>query len=170
MNSYRNPAVMAVGLMTAAALLTTPLSALAAGKGLEGVWKVTDVVVTGANPITNPKPQASVYIFTHGHYSQVADTSREPRTSVTFKDPASPTDAEKLAKYQEWAPFGAQAGTYELKGATLIRHPIVAKNVAALTPPGESEIKITGDTLVMVSKAPAGQPAREQRLTLTRVP
>jgi hypothetical protein len=65
----------------------------------------------------------------------------------------------------------AQAGTYELKGATLIRHPIVAKNVAAIGPTGqsESEIKITGDTLVMISKAPAGQPAREQRLTLVRV-
>lgn len=34
----------------------------------------------------------------------------------------------------------------------------------------EAEIKLTGDTLVMISKAPAGQPAREQRLTLTRLP
>jgi hypothetical protein len=171
MNSHRNPFAVAVSLLTAAALLTAPQAALAAGKGLEGVWKVTDVIVTGANPLTNPSPQASVYMFAHGHYSQIADTSRTPRTAVTVKDPANPTDAEKLAKYGEWSPVAAQAGTYELKGATLIRHPIVAKNVAAIGPTGqsESEIKITGDTLVMISKAPAGQPAREQRLTLVRV-
>jgi hypothetical protein len=66
----------------------------------------------------------------------------------------------------------AQAGTYEVKGATLIRLPTVAKNVVAIGPGGqaESEIKLTGETLVMISKSPAGQPARELRLTLTRVP
>jgi len=170
MNSHRNSAVM--GLLTAAALLTAPQAALAAGKGLEGVWKVTDVTVTGANPTTNPSPQANVYIFTHGHYSQIADTSRTPRTAAPVKDQANPTDAEKLAKFQEWSSVIAQAGTYELKGTTLTRHPTVAKNVSAIGPGGqsESEIKLTGDTLVMVSKSPAGQPAREQRLTLTRVP
>ncbi|MGH6909160.1 MAG: hypothetical protein ACREE0_06960 [Phenylobacterium sp.] len=172
MHSHRNFAAKAVGLLTAATLLTAPQAALAAGKSasIEGAWTVTDVVVTGANPTTNPSPQPSIYIFSHGHYSQTADTGRTLRAGVTVKDPANPTDAEKVAKYQEWGPVIAQAGTYELKGTTLIRHPIVAKNVAAIGPGGqsESEIKLTGDTLVMISHAAAGQPAREQRLTLTR--
>ena len=154
--------------------LAAPQAALAAGKApsIEGVWKITNVTATGANPMTNASPQTSLYIFSHGHYSIVADNGPAPRTAASVKDPANPTDAEKVAKYQEWAPVTAQAGTYELKGATLIRLPTVAKNVVAIGPGGqaESEIKLTGETLVMISKSPAGQPARELRLTLTRVP
>jgi hypothetical protein len=165
---------MAFGLAVAVVSSAAPQAAFAAGKApsIEGVWKVTDVTVTGANPMANPSPQASLYIFSHGHYVYVADTSRTPRTTASVKDPANPTDAEKVAKYQEWSPVVAQGGTYVVKGATLIRQPTVAKNVAAIGPEGkaESEIKLTGNTLVMISKSPAGQPAREQRLTLTRVP
>jgi hypothetical protein len=178
MNSHRNSAIsaaaMAAGLAMAVVALAAPQSALAAGKAasIEGVWKVTDVKVTGANPTANASPGASVYIFSHGHYSYVADTSSTARTAVSVKDPANPTDAEKLAKYQEWGPVAAQGGTYELKGSTLVRQASVAKNVAAIgsTAKTESEIKLTGNTLVMVTKSPAGQPAREQRLTLSRVP
>jgi hypothetical protein len=178
MNSHRKSAVlagcaMAAGMAMAVVALAAPQAALAAGKApsIEGVWKITNVTATGANPMTNPSPQPSLYIFSHGHYAVVADSGRTPRTSATVKDPANPTDAEKLAKYQEWAPLTAQAGTYEIKGATLTRLPTVAKNVSVIGPEGksESEIKLTGTTLVMISKAPAGQPAREQRLTLTRV-
>jgi hypothetical protein len=176
MNSHRNSAVL-IGCATAVGLaiaVASSQAALAAGKApsIEGVWKITDVTATGANPMANPSPQANLYIFSHGHYSVVADSGRAPRTSASVKDPANPTDAEKLAKYQEWAPLTAQAGTYELKGKTLTRLPTVAKNVSVIGPEGkaESEIKLTGNTLVMISKAPAGQPAREQRLTLTRVP
>jgi hypothetical protein len=153
--------------------LAAPQAALAAGKApsIEGVWKSTNVTATGANPMTNPSPEASLYIFSHGHYVYVADTSRAPRTAASVKDPANPTDAEKVAKYQEWGPVIAQGGTYEVKGGTLIRLPTVAKNVSAIGPGGqaEAEFKLTGDTLVLISKSPAGQPAREQRVTLTRV-
>ena len=180
MNAHRNSAAltggaMAAGLALAVCALAAPQAALAAGKAasIDGVWKITSVTVTGANPMSNASPEASLYIFSHGHYVYVADTSRTPRTAASpAKDPANPTDAEKLAKYQEWGPVIAQAGTYEVKGATLIRLPTVAKNVSVIGPAGraESEIKLTGDTLVMITKSPAGQPAREQRLTLTRVP
>lgn len=179
MNSHRNSVfltsrAMAAGLAFAVVASAAPQAAIAAGKApsIEGVWKVTDVAITGANPMTNPSPQASVYIFAHGHYAVVSDNSRTPRTSAPVKDPANLTDAEKLAKYAEWSPVAAQGGTYELKGATLTRTATVAKNVSAIGTAGQaqSEIKLTGDTLVMVTKSPAGQPAREQRLTLTRVP
>ena len=178
MNSHRNSVVltgraMAVGLAMAVVSSAAPHAALAAGKApsIEGVWKITDMTATGANPMTNPSPQASLYIFSHGHYVYVADTSAAPRTAASVKDPANPTDAEKVAKFQEWGPVIAQGGTYEVKGATLTRQATVAKNLAAIGPAGkaESEFKLTGDTLVLISKSPAGQPAREQRLTLTRV-
>jgi hypothetical protein len=177
MNLHRNSAVLAgyavaAGLAMAVVSLATPQAAPAKAPSIEGVWKITDVTATGANPMANPTPQAGFYFFSHGHYSVVADNGRAPRTAAPVKDPANPTDAEKVAKYQEWAPVVAQVGTYELKGATLIRLPTVAKNVSAIGPAGqaEAEIKLTGDTLVIISKAPAGQPARELRLTMTRVP
>jgi hypothetical protein len=159
--------------LTAALCLAaaSPTAAQSGASAIDGVWKVTHVQVTGTNPLTVTDPRPSLYIFARGHYSNVSETSTGPRTAVpAFKDPANPTEAERLAKYQEWAPFAAQAGTYEVKGSTLIRHPLVAKNVAALTPADQpSEFKLTGNTLVITSKSPPGQPAREQRLTLTRV-
>ena len=179
MNAHRNSAAvtgcaMAAGLALALVAWGAPQAALAAGKAasIDGVWKITDVVVTGANPMTNPSPEASLYIFSHGHYAMVADTSRTPRTAAApAKDPANPTDAEKLAKYQEWSPVIAQGGTYKIKGATLTRVASVAKNVGAIGPDGQTEsaFKLTGATLVLITKSPAGQPAREQRLTLARV-
>jgi hypothetical protein len=144
MNSHHNSAVltggaMAVAMAMAVISLSAPQAAFAAGKApsIEGVWKTTDATVTGANPSTNSSPQASLYIFSHGHYAYVADTSRAPRTAAAAaKDPANPTDAEKVAKYQEWGPVIAQAGTYRVKGVTLIRLATVAKNVAAIGPGG----------------------------------
>jgi hypothetical protein len=186
MNSHRNSAgltdrtkltghAMAAGLALAVALLAAPQAALAAGKAasIDGVWKITDVKITGANPMTNSSPGPNLYIFSHGHYAHVADTSPTPRTAApSAKDPANPTDAEKLAKYQEWGPVAAQGGTYKIKGATLTRVATVAKNVGAIGPAAQtdSEFKLTGHTLVLISKSPPGQPAREQTLTLTRVP
>ena len=162
--------------MAALALAAGASGAAAAGaKGkaasIEGVWKVTNVVITGANPVTIPHPQESLYIFSRGHYANVQVTGDKPRTaSPAFKDPAKPTDAEKLARYDEWAPFGAQAGTYAVKGAKLTRTPIVAKAVVAVTAGAyDSDMKLTGDTLVLTTHAAAGQPARDQTLTFARV-
>jgi hypothetical protein len=160
----------ALALAAVISLAAEPAAAQSAS-ALEGVWKVTNVEVTGANPLSVKNPRPSLYIFARGHYSNVSETSTGPRTAAPqAADPANPTDAEKLAKYQEWSQFGAQAGTYEVKGSTLVRHPMVAKNVGALTPADQpAEFKLSGNTLVLVSKSPTGQPAREQRLTLMRV-
>jgi hypothetical protein len=150
-------------------------AAEAAAKGkaasIEGAWKVTNVVITGANPLTVTSPQENLTIFSGGHYANVQVTGQKPRTaSPAFKDPAKPTDAEKLARYEEWAPFGAQAGTYAVKGAKLTRTPIVAKSAIAVSQGAyDSDMKLTGDTLVLTTHAPAGQPARDQTVTLTRV-
>ena len=160
----------ALALTAAVCLAASPATAQSASS-IEGVWKVSRVEVTGANPLVVTDPRPSLYIFARGHYANVNETGNGPRTAApAAADPANPTDAEKLAKYQEWAPFAAQAGTYEVKGSTLVRHPMVAKNVAALTPADQpAEFKLSGNTLVITSKSPAGQPARVQHLTLTRV-
>jgi hypothetical protein len=139
---------------------------------IQGVWKVTELVRTGANAAKIGAPQPSLYIFTARHYSIIAVNGTQARPPVpAFKNPDKPTDAEKLAMYAMWQPVAANSGTYEIKGTTLTRRALVAKNVEVMTtaPPNVAEFKIQGNTLVLTNKSTAGQPASETRLTLTRV-
>jgi hypothetical protein len=96
----------------------------------------------------------------------------EPRPQFApEKDPNKLTDAEKLARYEQWKPFIANAGTYEAKATTLTRRPLVAKNESVMTKNSsfEHEFKLQDNTLWLVTKSPAGQPARETRMKLRRV-
>jgi len=139
---------------------------------IDGVWKITEVVTTGANAATVSSPQPSLLIFARGHYSWLSVGGTTPRTqSPAPKDPANLTDAEKAARYAEWNPFTANSGTFETKGSTLSRRPLVAKNVGAMTAknPQVHDFKIEGNTLWLVQKSAAGQPASETRTKLTRV-
>ena len=138
---------------------------------VEGVWKIAKVVTTGANAATIASPQPSLIIFHRGYYGYVSSGDKPRAASATPKDPDKLTDGEKLSRYEEWEPLTGQAGAYEVKGTTLIRHPIVAKNVSVMTTDGPimQELKLSGDSLVLISKSAAGRPARETRTTLTRV-
>lgn len=133
-------------------------------KSFEGVWKVTKVVRTGANASTNAHPQPSLAIFSRGYYSVIRDMSSEPRKpSPAPKDPAKLTEAEKIARYEEWEPFRASGGTYEVKGNTLITHNVIAKQTKGVTLTEEVTIKFEGDTFV------AGTPNDNWQTTYTRV-
>jgi hypothetical protein len=137
---------------------------------LEGVWKVTKVVRTGADARVDTHPQPGLQIIYRGYYSIVRDNSSEPRKpSPAAKDPANLTDTEKAARYDEWAPFSASAGTYELKGDTLVTHNVVAKQVRGMTLTEVATIKFTGDTFVATARSPPGAPAGERQTTYTRV-
>ncbi|MFL5295289.1 MAG: hypothetical protein ACJ798_02795 [Phenylobacterium sp.] len=160
--------------LAAVVLIASATGAAAAGAkapSIEGVWKVTNVVITGAEPQTIAKPQENLLILSRGHYAQVAVTGDKARTaSPALKTAGKPTDAEKIQRYDEWAPVQANAGTYEVKGGKLIRTASVAKNLVAVTGgPTEAEMTLSGNTMTLTSTAPTGQPARVQKLTLTRV-
>jgi hypothetical protein len=136
------------------------------------VWKIVESVTTGSNASTISNPQPSLLIFTKGHYSIIMVPGAQPRPQFApAKDPTKLTDAEKIARYEQWYRFAANAGTYEVKGTTLIRRPLVAKNetVMAKNSSFESEFKLEGNTLWVVNQSAAGQPASETRLKLTRV-
>jgi hypothetical protein len=110
-------------------------------------------------------------IVARGHYSWInvnGTTARKQRAAAAT--PGKLTDAEKIAAYDEWALFTANAGTFEIKGSTLTRRPTVAKNVGAMsgTNPIVQEFKIDGSTLTLTGPAP-GDPKGQTRLTLTRV-
>jgi len=118
---------------------------------LEGVWKVVEVLPPGSNPsekptpITNPQP--GLLVFTKGYYSGMAVTSDQPRaTFAPAKDPKNLSDAEKLARYEQWNQFIANAGAYEFTGSTLKMHAMVAKNQERMTTASTVtyEIKLEG--------------------------
>lgn len=146
--------------------------ARSAAPSIEGVWKVSEVVTTDANAATVNNPQPSLVMFTRGHYSYMSVNGTQPRPKVEpAKNPNKLTDPEKIARYEQWNPFTANAGTYEVKGTTLTRRALVAKNEAVMTtnPPVVSEFKLEGNTLWLTTKSAPGQPASENRTRLTRV-
>ena len=139
---------------------------------LQGAWRVSEIVVTGAGASTNTSPQPGLYIFTRQHYSIVTVNGTAARKDVTPpKDAARLTDAEKVARYEMWNLFTANSGTYEVKGTTLTTKPVVAKNAGVMTPQGigTREFKIDGKTLTLVQKSAAGQPVSQTTTKLTRV-
>jgi hypothetical protein len=138
---------------------------------LEGVWKITESVTTGANAEHIANPQPGLLIFSRGYYSWVSVDSAAPRAAFQdAKDPNKLTDAEKIARYAQWSEFTGHSGTYAVNGTTLTRRPIAAKNVSVMTgPPQVAEIKVEGNTLSLTTKSAAGQPVSETRLKLARV-
>jgi hypothetical protein len=109
---------------------------------IEGVWKPTEVIppLTKAEdkgtPRTSPVPSISssntemgLLIFTKGYYSAMGVEGREARVAVEpAKDPKNLSDAEKIARYEQWRRFIANAGTYEIKESTVNMRASVAKN------------------------------------------
>jgi hypothetical protein len=144
--------------------------ARSAAPTIEGAWQVTELVTAGPNAYTSTQP--GLYIFTKKYYSAIWTTSSQPRKqNAPLPDVAKATDAEKLARYEEYQALGAQSGTYEVKGSMLTRRPLIAKNVGVMTgPPIESEFKLEGNTLLIITKPRPGSYQRgETRTKLVRV-
>jgi hypothetical protein len=100
----------------------------------------------------------------------VNGTAPRPRFAPA-KDPNKLTDAEKVARFEQWSPFTANSGTYQISGNTITRRPTVAKNDAVMTtdPPQAAQFRIEGNKLTLVAKSLPGQPASETTTILTRV-
>ena len=182
MPSFRKSlAALLIGLLAASTLMMSlgavgsPAAQDQKKATVEGVWKVAEVVVPGATPAdkgtTITSPQPGLLIFTKGYYSSTAVTGREARPAVEPpKDPQNLTDAEKLARFEQWRAFAANAGTYEVKGSTIIRRPVVAKNPNVMdgTTPITSEFKLDGPNTLWLT--PTGDSAATgPRVKYTRV-
>ena len=118
-----------------AALLQVPMTAQSTSS-IQGVWRTVELTITDSaagrnDPFgafaagTHTSLQPELMIVTARHYSRTTDTAAQPRPTTAFKTPGKPTVEELQA---QWGPFVANAGTYELAGATLTLHAIVAKN------------------------------------------
>ena len=156
-------------------VVAIPLTLVAQVKpeSIQGVWRVAEVEVIGGNtPRTVATPQPGLYIFTKGHYSILQINSDKPRTVIPppAAGAAPPTDAQKVALYDHWAPFVANAGTYTVKGTTIMTKPLVAKSEGVMQGQGQTrEFKLEGQTLWLIAKPAAGQPGVETRTKLTRL-
>ena len=141
--------------------------ARAVAPSVVGVWTLAETVSTGANAVTNTNLQPSLFIFTNKHYSVLSVNSTQPRPKFgPLKTPGKPTDAEKIARYEQWEPFTANAGTYEIKGTTLTRRHLVAMRDDVMSgPPNVAEFKLEGDTLWLIF----GSAANGTRFKLLRV-
>ena len=99
---------------------------------IEGAWKITEWIESGK---TNTNPPPSLIIFTKGYYS-VAFLNGPPRTdSIPNNMGREVPDAEKIGLYEQWKWFVGVSGSYEVKGSTVVMHPIVAKTTWDMNPP-----------------------------------
>jgi hypothetical protein len=113
----------------------------AAAQSIEGVWKPTEIVTTGAGAYAVSAPEPGVFIFTKSHFSWMWVPGTTPR--ALYKA-ALPTNEEKLAAYDSLI---ASSGTYEVNGST-----VTFRNIVAKYPNGVSideQFLIEGDTLTL---------------------
>jgi hypothetical protein len=156
------------------AMLAVGFSALAGAQpaaSLEGAWRVSESIVTGANAATNRSPQPGLLLFTKQHYSLITVNGATPRKAYgTAADAAKLTEAERAARYEAWDKFSANSGTYEVSGGRLTTRAQVAKNPTVMEGnPVVREFKIEGNMLTLVRKSAEGQPVSETTSKWTRV-
>ncbi len=118
-------------------------SSFAQSPTIRGAWKV--VAFTGADGKTNASPEPGYYIFTDRHYS--VQVVRQPRSPM----PEKPSDKDQAAAF---GPYTANTGTYELKGTTLTRKVLAAKNPAGMSAtakPIVEEVRFEGASTVYIT-------------------
>lgn len=154
--------LLIVGTAGLAIAQTTP--------SIQGAWRITEITTTGDGAATNKSPQPSLYVFTKQHYSIITVTGTAPRKEFgSAANPAKLTDAEKIARFDAWDAFTANSGTYQVSGNTLTTKPVVAKSFVAMRTTATREFKVDGNTLTLIQKSAAGQPASQTTTRLTRI-
>ena len=122
--------------------VATSFSQSTAHKSVRGVWLMVEETTTS---ITNSSPQPGIIIFTDKYYSLVHVASTNPRPDLP-SDMNKATPADLIAVWGDLA-FGANSGTYEISGATLTTHSMVAKNPLAMKRVTDFTYRLEGDNL-----------------------
>ena len=148
------------------ALAAVSLAGLAAATrsgpaSVQGVWRTSEVTLTGPGARTFRQEEPNLGILTPKHYSRVEWHAGGPRPTV--RDAATATAEELRAA---WGPFYADAGTYELShGNVLTMHSVQSKNPAAMATGSFTTytFKLEGDTLWLTQqrdlRGPVANPA-----------
>jgi hypothetical protein len=128
------------------------LPAAASAQSIEGVWKISEVVIGGGpdQGRHTADVQPSLIIYTNSHYSTMIVRTWEPRPMLSN----NPTNEERGRVF---SPFTANSGTYVVRGKTITKTPLVAKNPAVMTDfTIINEIEWDGDTFWLISDARDG--------------
>ena len=136
-------------------LAASGLEGQQAAEGLEGAWRVTEVVTTGPLGRTLGSPQPGLLLFTGGYYSYMLVTSDQPRLV-----PRGLATVEDMLDV--WSPFTANAGTFEVSGNSMTRRPVVAKSPDTMAPGAFNQytFRLSADTLWVTTVGTEGGPAR----------
>jgi hypothetical protein len=127
-------------VVVAAVLAAMPVYAQQpSGNPLVGAWKILE------SP-EGPQSQPSLWIFTNHHFSRMA--VQGPRARNGFKDPAKPTVDEKAVAFDT---FGANTGSYEVVGDTIVFHVVVAKAPVVGSQGQEQQFAIKNGTLTITN-------------------
>lgn len=114
---------------------------------LTGAWQVTRIQITGPNARTVTNPQPGLYLFTGKYFSIMMVMGDHPRPiHPTLPELPKATPQEILAVY---GPYVANTGMYEIRGGTLIMHPMVSKNPELMGGSVTYSFRIEGNTLTM---------------------
>lgn len=144
----------ALAVLVAVLMAPSELESQRAPQGLEGAWRITEVVRPGTRTIGAPQP--GFLLFTGSYYSHTLITGAEPRPDL----PTGVVTAEDILTV--WNPFTANAGTFEISGNTMIRRPLVAKNPDTMAPGAFNEytFRLSADTLWVTTVGTEGGAAR----------
>ena len=110
---------------------------------LEGVWEIARIQSKDGSA-ENRKPLPSLVIFTSEHYSMVWMPGSQ--ATRAFEERWLPTDAEKIARYDE---IRVNTGTYEKEESRLTMTPIVARVPEFVGGTIEWEYQLTEESLVL---------------------
>ena len=127
-----------------------PSPKLAPAPTVEGVWKIEEVEVIGGPNAGVHAPQAGLVIFTKQYYSSIRIERSTPR-AMWKKDP--PTQAEILDAFNG---FGADSGTYELNGTTMVFRPTICETPNLMAGASVTfDCQLQADSLILTVK-PSG--------------
>jgi hypothetical protein len=135
---------------------------------VEGVWKITEWIEGGK---TNTNPQPALIIFTKGYYSVAMLMGAARTDSIPSDMGREPSDAEKIGLFEQWKWFVGISGSYEVKGATMVLRPIVAKTTWDMNrqTPSEPEFKLEGSNTLWLIPTQKGARNVGLRMKLTRL-
>jgi hypothetical protein len=144
---------LAVALALATASSAAAQSNADRTRALQGAWRFVET----SNPrtfqvVTN---QPGMRLFVDGHYSNLQVNGLRARTQVD-------STSSSLQMWNTWGTgFTAQAGTFEVRGDTVITRPLVAKNPNVMTPEVFNRYlyRQTGDELWLTPTASQAGPA-----------
>lgn len=124
---------------------------------IEGVWEGVSAATTGGpNASNNPKRQPNIHIYTKGYWMATAQDAAVPmpqrKAPAPLKTPGKPTDAEKIALHDFWAPLIANAGRYERNGNSVVQYNDVSKGAGGTKNTLEVKLEDGGKTLIETVK------------------